>query len=61
MYSRFAEYCHRFIEVFYERGYPVSVIRELLKKSGFMKVIIKSFNADKPLKQANRIFAAAYK
>jgi len=61
MYPRFAEYCHRFIEVFYERGYPVSAIRGLLKKSGFMKVIIKNFNADKPHKQANRIFAAAYK
>lgn len=61
MYASLAKYYDHIYDVFYQKGYPYSTIRRLLKKAGFFKITMPSFHRDKPVAQCGRIFVVAYK
>ena len=55
------KYYDRIYDVFYEKGYPNSTIRRLLKKVGFSKVAMSCFHQFGTIQQSPRIFVVAYK
>ncbi|OQX92347.1 MAG: hypothetical protein B6D58_03465 [candidate division Zixibacteria bacterium 4484_95] len=52
---------NRLYDVFYQKGYPNSTVRRLLKKAGFLKITMSSFHQEKPVAQCGRIFVVAHK